>query len=141
MMYTYKYPRPALTADVVATCEGRVLLVRRGGEPFRGCWALPGGFMEMDETLEECAVREFEEETGLVVPKEELSLLGVFSRPDRDPRGRTVTAVFCCQVGSAAQVQAGDDAAAVDWWPLESLPQLAFDHAEVMDAFFRSRAK
>ena len=89
--YTYDYPRPMLTADVMVVRSGNeVLLVRRGGEPFKGCWALPGGFMEMDETIEHCAVRELEEETGLRFTEQELSLIGIYSAPGRDPRGRTV---------------------------------------------------
>ena len=98
--YTYDYPRPMLTADCVVVRSGsEVLLVRRGGEPFKGCWALPGGFMEMDETIEHCAVRELEEETGLRFAERDLRLIGVYSAPGRDPRGRTVTAAFRVESG------------------------------------------
>ena len=98
--YTYDYPRPMLTADCVVVRPGsEVLLVRRGGEPFKGCWALPGGFMEMDETIEHCAVRELEEETGLRFAERDLRLIGVYSAPGRDPRGRTVTAAFRVEIG------------------------------------------
>ena len=93
--YTYDYPRPMLTADcVVLNDRNEILLVKRGNEPFKGCWALPGGFMEMDETIERCAVRELEEETSLKVSEQDIHLIGVYSAPDRDPRGRTVTAAF-----------------------------------------------
>lgn len=138
MSYTYDYPRPMLTADCVVTdLEGRVLLVRRGNEPFKGCWALPGGFMEMDETIEQCAVRELEEETGLRATVDMLRLVGVFSAVGRDPRGRTVTAAYALSMPDATKVAiAGDDAAALDWFPLSSLPPLAFDHAEVLRVAF-----
>ena len=92
MAYTYKYPRPAVTADcVVVTKEvvPQVLLIERGADPYKGCWAFPGGFMNMDETTEQCAIRELEEETGLKVT--ELHQIGAYSKVDRDPRGRTIT--------------------------------------------------
>ncbi len=133
--YTYDYPRPMLTADCVVLNErDEILLVRRGNDPFKGCWALPGGFMEMDETIEHCAVRELEEETGIIVPEKEIRLIGIYSAPGRDPRGRTVTAAYLviieeCQMGKA---HAGDDAAEVHWWPLYALPPLAFDHAQIV---------
>ena len=133
--YTYDYPRPMLTADVMVVRSGNeVLLVRRGGEPFKGCWALPGGFMEMDETIEHCAVRELEEETGLCFTEQELSLIGIYSAPGRDPRGRTVTAAYRveCEGKRVETAVAGDDDAEVRWWPLEALPPLAFDHAEIV---------
>lgn len=153
--YTYDYPRPMLTADCVVVRSGsEVLLVQRGGEPFKGCWALPGGFMEMDETIEHCAVRELEEETGLRFAERDLCLVGVYSAPGRDPRGRTVTAAFRVESGErrtesgetpqscgqlplgrgAVEPVAGDDAAEVRWWPLAALPPLAFDHADIVAA-------
>lgn len=137
--YTYDYPRPMLTADCVVVRSGsEVLLVRRGGEPFKGCWALPGGFMEMDETIEHCAVRELEEETGLRFAERDLRLVGVYSAPGRDPRGRTVTAAYRVELvereAENGRPVAGDDAAEVRWWPLAALPPLAFDHAEIIAA-------
>ena len=124
-----------LTADcVVLNPQGEVLLIRRGNEPFRGCWALPGGFMEMEETIEHCAVRELQEETGLQVPEAELHLIGIFSRPGRDPRGRTVTAAYCIQLNINCEARGGDDAAEARWFPLTALPPLAFDHDEVIAA-------
>ena len=130
-MFTYEYPRPMLTADCVVLRNNEVLLIRRGNEPFRGCWALPGGFMEMDETIEHCAVRELQEETGLQVAEADLRLIGVYSTPGRDPRGRTVTAAYLVRLVSG-EPKAGDDAAEVLWWPLADLPSLAFDHAEII---------
>jgi 8-oxo-dGTP diphosphatase len=130
--YTYNYPRPMLTADcVVVNDRNEILLVQRGNEPFKGCWALPGGFMEMDETLEHTAVRELEEETSLKVDEQDIRLIGVYSTPDRDPRGRTITAAFALHV-EKANAAAGDDAAEVRWWPLNELPQLAFDHTQIV---------
>ena len=88
MAYTYEYPRPSVTADcVVITKEDtpQVLLIQRGFEPFKGCWAIPGGFMNMDETTEQCAIRELEEETGLKIS--DVRQIGAFSKVDRDPRG------------------------------------------------------
>ncbi len=135
--YTYEYPRPMLTADcMVVNDRNEILLVRRGNEPFKGCWALPGGFMEMDETIEHCAVRELEEETGIKVNEKDIRLIGVYSAPGRDPRGRTVTAAYSLTLSHSAtrslSAVAGDDAAEVRWWPLDSLPPLAFDHAEIV---------
>lgn len=133
--YIYDYPRPMLTADcMVVNDRNEVLLVRRGNDPYKGCWALPGGFMEMDETLEHCAVRELEEETGLKVDEQDVRLIGVYSAPGRDPRGRTVTAAYLvknveCRMKDA---HAGDDAAELRWWSLFALPTLAFDHAQIV---------
>jgi 8-oxo-dGTP diphosphatase len=133
MAYTYKYPRPAVTADcVVVTREAdpKVLLIQRGGEPFKGCWAFPGGFLEMDETTEECAIRELEEETGLVVKG--LRQIGAYSKVDRDPRGRTITVAYLAIVDAPIAVKGLDDAAKAEWFPIAALPPLAFDHADIM---------
>ena len=134
MAYTYKYPRPAVTADcVVVTKETtpKVLLIQRGDEPYKGCWAFPGGFMNMDENTEQCAIRELEEETGLKVA--ELYQIGAYSKVDRDPRGRTVTVAYLAVIDKLSPVIGQDDAAQAEWWPLTSLPQLAFDHDEIME--------
>ena len=133
MAYTYKYPRPAVTADcVVVTRETdpKVLLIQRGGEPFKGCWAFPGGFLEMDETTEECAIRELEEETGMVVKG--LRQIGAYSKVDRDPRGRTITVAYLAIVDAPIAVKGLDDAAKAEWFPIAALPPLAFDHADIM---------
>ncbi|MEM2142376.1 MAG: NUDIX hydrolase [Candidatus Thorarchaeota archaeon] len=130
-------PRSALTVDVIVVDDtGQVLLVRRKNDPFRGFWALPGGFVEYGERVEDAAVREIVEETGIEVDLTDI--MGVYSSPDRDPRGHTVTVVF---VGRplATHPQAGDDAAAVSWFtPTRLLSEhLAFDHAQVIADFVR----
>jgi 8-oxo-dGTP diphosphatase len=133
MAYTYKYPRPAVTADcIVITKEPdpKVLLIERGDEPFKGCWAFPGGFMNMDETTEQCAIRELEEETGLHIS--EVHQIGAYSKVDRDPRGRTVTVAYLAIVDEPITVNGQDDAAKAQWFPLSALPELAFDHEEIM---------
>lgn len=133
MPFTYKYPRPALTADcVVITKEDmpKVLLIQRGDDPFKGYWAFPGGFMNMDETTEQCAIRELEEETGLKVEK--VQQIGAYSKVDRDPRGRTITVAYLAIVDSPKDVIGKDDAAEAEWFPLSSIPKLAFDHIDIM---------
>ena len=133
MAYTYNYPRPAVTADCVVVTrekEPQVLLIQRGNPPFKGCWAFPGGFMNMDETTEQCAIRELEEETGLKVS--ELQQIGAYSKVDRDPRGRTVTIAYLVRVDKPVAVIGQDDAAQAERWPLSALPQLAFDHEDIM---------
>jgi len=107
-----------------------VLLIQRGIEPFMGCWAFPGGFMNMDETTEQCAIRELEEETGLVVS--DLQQIGAYSKVDRDPRGRTVTVAYLVRIDAPVPVTGQDDAAKAEWFPLSSLPPLAFDHEDIM---------
>ena len=133
MSYTYEYPRPAVTADSVVITkekEPKVLLIQRGNEPFKGCWAFPGGFMNMDETTEQCAVRELEEETGLKVSN--IRQIGAYSKVDRDPRGRTVTVAYLALIDNAEKVKGLDDAAKAQWFSLSQLPKLAFDHEDVM---------
>jgi 8-oxo-dGTP diphosphatase len=133
MEYTYKYPRPAVTADcVVMTNEPlpKVLLIQRGADPFKGAWAFPGGFMNMDETTEECAIRELEEETSLKISG--LHQIGAYSKVDRDPRGRTITVAYLAIIDAPVEVKGQDDAAKAEWWPLSDLPHLAFDHYDIM---------
>lgn len=133
MPYTYKYPRPAVTADCIVITketEPKVLLIQRGNEPYKGCWAFPGGFMDMDETTEQCAIRELEEETGLVVSQ--VQQIGAYSKVDRDPRGRTITVAYLALIDSPVPIKGQDDAASAQWFPLSTLPPLAFDHAEIM---------
>lgn len=134
MRYTYEYPRPAVTADCVVItkeAEPKVLLIQRGNEPYKGCWAFPGGFMNMDETTEQCAIRELEEETGLKI--DEVKQIGAYSRVDRDPRGRTITVAYLAFVDSPVEVNGQDDAAKAEWFALSNLPELAFDHEEIME--------
>ena len=133
MEFTYKYPRPAVTADcVVMTNEPlpKVLLIQRGADPFKGEWAFPGGFMNMDETTEQCAIRELEEETGMKVT--ELQQIGAYSKVDRDPRGRTVTVAYLIVIDAPVAVTGQDDAAKAQWFPIDALPPLAFDHEDIM---------
>ena len=133
MAYTYKYPRPAVTADCIVItreAEPKVLLIQRGGEPFKGAWAFPGGFMDMDETTEQCAIRELEEETGLHVS--DIKQIGAYSKVDRDPRGRTITVAYLTIIDEPIAVTGQDDAANAEWWPVDALPPLAFDHDEIM---------
>lgn len=132
-MYTYKYPRPAVTADCVVITkepEPRVLLIQRGNEPFKGQWAFPGGFMNMDETAEQCAVRELFEETALNA--KDIIQIGAYSKIDRDPRGRTVSVAFLTIIDTAAAVEGQDDATKAQWFPLNALPDLAFDHNDII---------
>lgn len=137
MGYTYKYPRPAVTADcVVMTTEAtpHVLLIERGFEPYKGCWAFPSGFMDMDETAEQCAIRELEEETGLKISC--IHQIGAYSKVDRDPRGRTITVAYLAIVDAPVSVKGQDDAAKAQWYPIDALPPLAFDHEDILkDAF------
>ena len=133
MSFTYEYPRPAVTADCVVITkekEPKVLLIQRGHEPFKGCWAFPGGFMNMDETTEQCAVRELAEETGLKVA--DIQQIGAYSKVDRDPRGRTVTVAYLAVIDKPEAVKGLDDAAKAQWFPISALPKLAFDHEEIM---------
>ena len=133
MTYTYKYPRPAVTADCVVITnesEPKVLLIERGFDPFKGCWAIPGGFLNMDETTEQCAIRELEEETGLVIKN--IRQIGAYSKVDRDPRGRSITVAYLAVIDSPCEVKGQDDAAKAQWFPLNALPELAFDHDEIM---------
>ncbi|MFB7938005.1 NUDIX domain-containing protein [Streptomyces sp. NPDC056049] len=127
------------TADVVAvTDDGRVLLIRRGWDPYEGHWALPGGHVDHGETSLRAAVRELEEETGVRVAEDELRLVGVWDQPDRDPRGRYVTVTYRATVPADTRATAGDDARDARWWPLTDLPErLAFDHADILAAVLR----
>lgn len=132
--FTYDYPRPALTVDVALVsreARPRVLLIQRAGEPFTGAWALPGGFVEENERLIDGASRELFEETG--VRFTDLEQLYTAGDPGRDPRGWTVSVCFLARVDpDRIPAVAGDDAAAVKWFPLDRLPKLAFDHAMIL---------
>jgi len=135
MKHCYDYPRPAVTADIIILRKSKdeqfVLLIERKHQPFEGMWALPGGFLDMDETLEAAALRELEEETGITGV--ELKQFHTFSKVDRDPRHRTITTVFIGYTDNNISVEACDDAAKAQWFSIDKLPLLAFDHEEVMD--------
>jgi len=133
-MYTYQYPRPALTVDAIVISPLKlVLLIERGREPFKGKWALPGGFINMDETLEIACRRELEEETGLRVG--ELKQFRTFDAVDRDPRHRTISVLFYSFLEEELVPLAGDDAAKAQWFSLNHLPELAFDHQQIIEEF------
>jgi 8-oxo-dGTP diphosphatase len=133
--HTYEYPRPALTADVVLLSRDavpRVLLIRRAKDPFAGAWAFPGGFVDAGETPVEAARRELIEETGLAAP--DLEQLYTAGDPGRDPRGWTVTVAFLGRVDrKKLKAKAADDASEARWFPLDGLPELAFDHAMILE--------
>ncbi|MEU3704788.1 NUDIX hydrolase [Streptomyces anulatus] len=123
------------TADVVlATDDGQIALVERRWEPFEGDHALPGGHVDEKETSRLAASRELFEEAGVLVDPSDLVQLGVFDEPGRDPRGRYVTVVYFARVPAGTVLKAGTDARTATWWPLTSLPPLAFDHAEILEA-------
>lgn len=166
--YTYEYPRPSVTTDCVIfgydVKEGlSVLLVKRGIEPYKDRWALPGGFLQMDETSDACAMRELQEETGLAIYTTEsadgghddeymfetqeipdskvvtsrrsafFEQIGCFSDVDRDPRGRVITIAYYALV-EKGRVEGGDDARLASWFPIDSVPCLAFDHEKILRA-------
>lgn len=132
--HCYDYPRPAVSVDMVVFREGddgrEILLILRKNDPFKGRWAIPGGFVEEDEPLEKAAARELEEETGLT--RVRLEQFGVFGDPKRDPRGRTISIAYRGTVGKRAKVKGGDDASAAAWHRLDKLPSLAFDHKKII---------
>ena len=140
-MYTYKYPRPAVTTDIVVWAidklknEVDILLIKRKNEPFKGYYAFPGGFLDEQESAEQCAIRELEEETGLTqLP---LIQMHTFSKPGRDPRGHTVSIVFFTLVDkSSVLAKAGDDAAQVEWINFNHAfgdILFAFDHKDILN--------
>ena len=134
-MYCYDFPRPSVTVDIVLLTDAlphpQVLLIRRKNPPFRNLWALPGGFLEMDETLQESALRELHEETNIC--DVQLTQIGAFGNPNRDPRGRVITIAYSGIVNSEQQqAVAGSDASEVAWFSTLDLPQLAFDHINII---------
>lgn len=134
-----KYKNPCATADIIVERNNKILLTRRKYPPFKGCWALPGGFLDYGkETLEEAATRELEEETGLKTKTENLRLLGVYSDPKRDPRGHVITHTYITNKFKG-RVNAGDDAAESEWFPLDNLPKLAFDHDKAIKDYLSWR--
>ena len=135
-MYTYTYPRPAVTVDaIILTDADEILLIQRGREPFQGKWALPGGFADIDETLEEACRRELLEETGISVGQ--LEQYRVFDAINRDPRHRTLTLAFYAFLPGKKDPFAGDDAAQAQWFSIHDLPPLAFDHELIISGFTR----
>jgi len=144
MPFTYNYARPAVTVDSVVFAMDRdvlkVLLIKRGRDPFKGHWAFPGGFVDYGETVEAAAARELAEETG--VRDVHLAQLHTYSDPNRDPREPTVTIVFYGLTEVAGHApEAGDDAGDVAWFPVDDPPQMAFDHADILVAARRRVAE
>lgn len=134
-MYRYEYPHPAVTVDIVIftirDARLKLLLIRRAGEPYRGQWALPGGFIRLDESLDASARRELEEETG--VAGVYLEQLYTFGAPARDPRERVITVAYYALIPSdKLQLRAATDAEAVGWFGMDELPELAFDHPDII---------
>ncbi len=126
----YKNPLP--TVDIILyTPDGQVVLIKRKNPPHG--WALPGGFVDYGESVEDAAVREAREEVGIEVELE--ALLGVYSSPDRDPRHHTLSVVFMAPLGDPSRMRAGDDASQTCLFPLDSLPPMAFDHAKILMDF------
>lgn len=160
MEYCYKYPRPALTVDIIVIAREPIsvvpspisippspasglqspvslLLIRRKSDPYKGKWALPGGFVDIHETLKEAAARELKEETG--AEGIDLQQFQVFDTHDRDPRERTISVVHYGYTDKILPVQGNDDAQDAKWFPLDALPELAFDHGEVIKMFLDLR--
>lgn len=132
---------PSVTTDCVIIIKGqpaKILLIERKREPFQGKWALPGGFVEIDEDIAPGAMRELEEETGL--KHIELEQFKTYGTPGRDPRGRTISVVFYGFAPVDAPAKAGDDAASVRWFDLENLPPLAFDHEKILTDFRKEKS-
>jgi len=130
MSFTYKYPRPMVCVDMFilrkALGSHEILLIKRINNPYKDHWALPGGFIEMDEDLVDSAYRELEEETHITQIK--LDQLKTYGTPGRDPRGRTISVVFGGFLEAKQEAQAGDDAKETQWFSIDKLPPLAFDH-------------
>ena len=133
MEYCYKYPRVATTVDIALIFNKEILLIKRGNESFKNKWALPGGFMDMDETLLQAAHRELKEETGVEIKK--LQQFRTYDAINRDPRHRTISTVFFHMSNdkSTLTLKAGDDASEALWWDINNLPELAFDHKDIIN--------
>ncbi|MGE4288691.1 MAG: NUDIX domain-containing protein [Salinivirgaceae bacterium] len=134
-MFTYRYPRPMVTTDIAVfkkDAKGvKILLIERANPPFAGHWALPGGFVDENEALKTAALRELKEETQ--IEGIELNQLHTFGNPGRDPRGHTISVVYMGWLtNEKQQATAGDDAKKVGWFSINELPQLAFDHNEII---------
>lgn len=132
--HCYDHPRPSVSVDIVLFYQAaervEVLLIKRAGEPFKGQWALPGGFVDEDEALELAAARELKEETGISGVR--LAQIGAFGDPGRDPRGHTISIAFGARVSKRAEAVGADDAEEARWQALARLPRLAFDHKKII---------
>lgn len=135
-MYTYQYPRPAVTVDMLILDKSgsspKILLIERRNDPFAGCWAMPGGFVDENEDISDAALRELREETSLTDVA--LHQFGAFGKPGRDPRGHTITIAYWGIADNPQQASAADDAKNLKWYEINNLPPLAFDHLEIIQA-------
>lgn len=140
MIYTYAYPRPSVTVDILILTakKDQILLIERKNEPFKDQWALPGGFVDIDEDIEMSAYRELREETS--VSEIKLDQFRAYGKPGRDPRGRTISIVYYGIVKDTnVPVAAGDDAKNLQWFNLNKLPDLAFDHTQIIKDFIEKK--
>lgn len=139
-----EFENPACTTDMIVERIGEnsrpeILLIKRAKDPYSGMWALPGGHIELkEETVEEAGIRELKEETGLVVKLDDLKLIGVYSAPDRDPRGHYVSHAYSTNEYSG-KLKANDDASDTDWFRLDNLPKLAFDHLDIIRDYMKAK--
>ena len=138
MIYTYAYQRPAVTVDIIVTKQinnnDNILLIERKNEPFKNQWALPGGFVDIDEEIETAAYRELQEETSISDIK--LKQFYTFGKIGRDPRGRTISIIYSGYLLNKNQkIEAGDDAKNLRWFPINKLPDLAFDHIDIIKQY------
>lgn len=140
--YCYDYPRPALTVDIACLRKKynsySILLISRGNEPYKHCWALPGGFVDENESPEKAAERELQEETSITGL--DLKQFKVYGEPGRDPRGHTVSVVFYVIISETeiSTISAGDDAEEARWFSVDNLPEMAFDHAKIISEVSKS---
>ena len=138
--YTYDYPMPSVTVDCALVRYNEnagidILLIKRKNEPYKDCWALPGGYMEIDETLNSAVKREVMEETGIDIDKSCVKYLNekIYDNPSRDERGRVISVLSVVVIPNSTKVIAGDDAAECKWFSFRNLPSLAFDHADMIE--------
>ncbi len=140
MSFQYKYPRPAVTVDIILVSDSfprKVLLIKRLRDPFANSWAFPGGFVDEQEDLLVAAARELKEETN--IDGVSLTQFKTYGTPYRDPRGHTVSIIYWAEIPESISFQAADDAAEAQWFSLDELPKLAFDHAMILEEFVSYR--
>jgi 8-oxo-dGTP diphosphatase len=137
MSYVYEYPHAAVCVDIILLYHHKtlpeILLIQRKNNPFMNCWALPGGFIEMEETLMESALRELKEETGIELSQ--LEQFATYGDPGRDPRERNISIVYFSLLKNKLEPQAGDDARKARWFPIKDIPDMAFDHNKIIQDF------
>jgi len=143
MLYTYAYPRPSVTVDIIVTKKENnsefILLIERKNEPFKNQWALPGGFIDINEEIKTAAYRELKEETSISEIK--LQQLHTFGKPGRDPRGRTISVIYIGELSNLDQkVEARDDAKKLNWFNIKDVPDMAFDHKDIILYYLNNKA-